>query len=233
MKPTRRWPAAPYFIRHMIAAILIGTVCMSPYVGIARSADNPLTIVALGDSLTAGYMLQPSESFPAQLQMALQAKGHKVQIVNAGVSGDTSAGGLDRLEWSLEPRPDAVILELGANDALRGTDPKITKDNLDKIISKLTASRIPVLLAGMKAPGNWGADFVKAFDAIYPSLAEKHAVPLYPFFLEGVALDGKLVMADGLHPTAQGIAEIVRRILPDVEALVARAAALKSAVAKD
>lgn len=194
----------------------------------AEPSHTPITIVAFGDSLTAGYLLQPAESFTAQLQMALQANGHKVQIVNAGVSGDTSAGGLDRLAWTLQPFPDAIIVELGANDALRGTDPAKTRDNLDKILSQLTANAIPVLLAGMKAPGNWGADYVKAFDAIYPDLARKYSVPLYPFFLEGVALDPKLIMADGLHPTAQGIVEIVKRILPDAEALVARAAARKA-----
>ena len=194
----------------------------------AEPAQTPVTIVAFGDSLTAGYLLQPAESFPAQLQMALQAKGHKVQIINAGVSGDTSAGGLDRLAWTLQPLPDAIIVELGANDALRGSDPKRTRDNLDQILAKLSASGIPVLLAGMKAPGNWGPDYVASFDAIYPDLARKHSVPLYPFFLDGVALDPKLVMTDGLHPTAQGIAEIVKRILPEAEALAARAAARKA-----
>ncbi len=198
----------------------------------ALSADSPaptLTVVAFGDSLTAGYLLQPNESFPAQLQMALEAKGHKVQIVNAGVSGDTTAGGLDRLAWTLQPIPDAVILELGANDALRGTDPAKTRANLDQILTTLSASNIPVLLAGMKAPGNWGDAYVKAFDAIYPELAAKHGAALYPFFLEGVALNPKLVLADGMHPTAEGVAEIVKRILPNVEALIAKAQAHKAA----
>ena len=198
----------------------------------ALSADSPaptLTVVAFGDSVTAGYLLQPNESFPAQLQMALEAKGHKVQIVNAGVSGDTTAGGLDRLAWTLQPIPDAVILELGANDALRGTDPAKTRANLDQILTTLSASNIPVLLAGMKAPGNWGDAYVKAFDAIYPELAAKHGAALYPFFLEGVALNPKLVLADGMHPTAEGVAEIVKRILPNVEALIAKAQAHKAA----
>ncbi|MGB4867151.1 MAG: arylesterase [Hyphomicrobium sp.] len=198
----------------------------------ALSADSPaptLTVVAFGDSLTAGYLLQPNESFPAQLQMALEAKGHKVQIVNAGVSGDTTAGGLDRLAWTLQPIPDAVILELGANDALRGTDSAKTRANLDQILTTLSASNIPVLLAGMKAPGNWGDAYVKAFDAIYPELAAKHGAALYPFFLEGVALNPKLVLADGMHPTAEGVAEIVKRILPNVEALIAKAQAHKAA----
>ena len=161
--------------------------------------------------------------------MALEAKGHKVQIVNAGVSGDTTAGGLDRLAWTLQPIPDAVILELGANDALRGTDSAKTRANLDQILTTLSASNIPVLLAGMKAPGNWGDAYVKAFDAIYPELAAKHGAALYPFFLEGVALNPKLVLADGMHPTAEGVAEIVKRILPNVEALIAKAQAHKAA----
>jgi acyl-CoA thioesterase-1 len=183
---------------------------------------TPLTIVAFGDSLTAGYGVKASESFAAQLQMALQAKGHKVKIVNAGVSGDTTAGGLERLDWSLQPKPDGVILELGANDALRGVDPKETRANLDKILAKLKAENIDVLIAGMKAPSNWGADYQKEFDAIYPELAAKYGATLYPFFLEGVALDRAFIQADGLHPTAKGVAEIVKRIMPDVEKLLTR-----------
>jgi acyl-CoA thioesterase-1 len=154
--------------------------------------------------------------------MALQAKGHKVKIVNAGVSGDTTAGGLERLDWSLQPKPEGVILELGANDALRGVDPKETRANLDKILAKLKAENIDVLIAGMKAPSNWGADYQKEFDAIYPKLAAKYGATLYPFFLEGVALDRAFVQADGLHPTAKGVAEIVKRIMPDVEKLLTR-----------
>ncbi|MBR2535092.1 MAG: arylesterase [Hyphomicrobium sp.] len=195
----------------------------------ADPSPQPLTIVAFGDSLTAGYMLQPNQSFPAQLQMALEAKGHKVSIVNAGVSGDTTAGGLDRLAWTLQPVPDAVILELGANDALRGSDPAKARANIDSMLTTLKQSNIPVLLAGMKAPSNWGAEYVAAFDAIYPDLAAKHGVALYPFFMDGVALNAKLTQPDGLHPTAEGIAEIVKRILPDVEALVQKAQSTKAA----
>ena len=195
----------------------------------ADPSPQPLTIVAFGDSLTAGYMLQPNQSFPAQLQMALEARGHKVSIVNAGVSGDTTAGGLDRLAWTLQPVPDAVILELGANDALRGSDPAKARANLDSMLTTLKQSNIPVLLAGMKAPSNWGAEYVAAFDAIYPDLAAKHGVALYPFFMDGVALNAKLTQPDGLHPTAEGIAEIVKRILPDVEALVQKAQSTKAA----
>lgn len=195
----------------------------------ADPSPQPLTIVAFGDSLTAGYMLQPNQSFPAQLQMALEARGHKVSIVNAGVSGDTTAGGLDRLAWTLQPVPDAVILELGANDALRGSEPAKARANLDSMLTTLKQSNVPVLLAGMKAPSNWGAEYVAAFDAIYPDLAAKHGVALYPFFMDGVALNAKLTQPDGLHPTAEGIAEIVKRILPDVEALVQKAQSTKAA----
>lgn len=198
----------------------------------ANPSPKPLTILAFGDSLTAGYMLQPNQSFPAQLQMALEAKGHKVSVVNAGVSGDTTTGGLDRLAWTLQPVPDAVILELGANDALRGIDPAKARANLDSMLTTLKQSNIPVLLAGMKAPNNWGDEYVAAFDAIYPDLAAKHGVALYPFFMDGVALNAKLTQSDGLHPTAEGIAEIVKRILPDVEALVQKTLAGKAAAKK-
>lgn len=190
--------------------------------------ESPLKVVALGDSLTAGYMLKPNESFPAQLQAALAAKGIAADIVNAGVSGDTTSGGLERLAWSLEPKPDAVILELGANDALRGIDPKIPRANLDKILKDLKDRNIPVLLAGMKAPGNWGAEYRERFDAIYPDLAQKYGAPLYPFFLDGVALNPALVLDDGMHPSAKGVAEIVKRILPDVEALLEKAKAQRA-----
>lgn len=186
----------------------------------ATSDAAPVTIVAFGDSLTAGYGLKSSESFTAQLQMALAGKGHKVEIVNAGVSGDTTADGLARLDWSLQPPPDGVIMELGGNDALRGIDPKVARANLDKMLGDLKAKGIDVLVTGMKSPSNWGPDYVKDFDAIYPDLAAKYGFSLYPFFLDGVALQSALVQADGLHPTGAGVAEIVKRILPDVEALL-------------
>ncbi len=189
-----------------------------------HSSGRPITVIAFGDSLTAGYLLKSSESFAAQLEMALQAKGHKVKIVNAGVSGDTTAAGLERLEWTLSETADAVILELGANDALRGIDPEQTRTNLDKMLSVIQAKGADVLIAGMRAPGNWGGDYAKTFDAIFPELAAKYSAPLYPFFLEGVALKPSLILSDGLHPTAAGVAEIVKRILPDAEALVSRAA---------
>lgn len=195
----------------------------------AQSPQTPITLLAFGDSLSAGYMLPPAASFPAQLQVALAAKGYKVEVVNAGVSGDTSAGGLQRLDWSLEDRVDGVILELGANDALRGIEPGLTQENLDKLVAMIKAKGKDVLLAGMKAPGNWGPEYQATFDAIFPALAAKHNVALYPFFLEGV-INGAddLTMDDGLHPTEKGVAEIVRRILPEVEALVQKIAASKT-----
>ena len=189
----------------------------------AHAAERVLKIVAFGDSLTAGLGLPAGAAFPARLEAALKAKGHAVTIVNAGVSGDTASGGLGRLDWSVPDDADAVILELGANDALRGVDPKTTKAALDAILGKLDARRVPVLLAGMAAPRNMGADYVRAFDAIYPALASTHRVVFYPFFLEGVATDPKLNQGDGLHPTAAGVDVIVARILPSVEALIARA----------
>jgi len=189
----------------------------------AHAAERVLKIVAFGDSLTAGLGLPAGAAFPARLEAALKAKGHAVTIVNAGVSGDTASGGLGRLDWSVPDDADAVILELGANDALRGVDPKTTKAALDAILGKLDARHVPVLLAGMAAPRNMGADYVRAFDAIYPALASTHRVVFYPFFLEGVATDPKLNQGDGLHPTAAGVDVIVARILPSVEALIARA----------
>jgi acyl-CoA thioesterase I len=209
--------------------ILAGIV-FSIMTSAASAQSRPITIVAFGDSLTAGYGVKTSESFPVRLQMALEAKGHKVTIVNAGVSGDTTAGGLERLDWALDPKPDAVILELGANDALRGIDPKEPCTNLDKMLAKLKTKNIAVLLTGMKAPSNWGADYAKSFDAIYPDLASKYGVPLYPFFLEGVALDKAFTQPDGLHPTGAGVTEIVKRILSDVEALVQRIEQSEAAV---
>lgn len=180
-----------------------------------------IRLVALGDSLTAGYQLAGRDAFPAVLEAALKAKGHDVAIENAGVSGDTTTGGLDRLDWSVPDGTDGVILELGANDALRGLDPAIPERALDQILAKLKARNIPVLLAGMYAPRNNGEAYVKAFDSIYPRLARKHGVPLYPFFLEGIAGDARLNLADGIHPNPAGVKVIVERMLPTVEAFIA------------
>jgi acyl-CoA thioesterase-1 len=214
---------APDWIAKVAVCMLSFAAVMTSHMNFAMAAPSrPITILAFGDSLTAGYGVQPSDSFPAQLQMALQAKGHKVTITNAGVSGDTTSGGLQRLDWALDPKPDAVIMELGANDALRGIDPKVPRANLDKMLADLKAKNIPVLLTGMRAPSNWGDDYTKNFDAIFPDLSTKYGVPLYAFFLDGVALDPSFTQPDGLHPTGKGVAEIVKRILPDVEALIAR-----------
>ena len=184
-------------------------------------ADMPRLLV-LGDSLVAGYGLPPGQSFADQLQLDLAATGRQVAVINAGVSGDTTAGGLARLDWSLADNPDAVIIVLGGNDMLRGLPPEGTRDNLNAIISRLRGKDIEVLLAGMMAPRNMGADYVGSFDAIYPALATAHDIEFYPFFLDGVALDPELNLDDGLHPNQRGIAEISRRILPAVERLLAR-----------
>lgn len=191
------------------------------------SADEPVRIVAFGDSLTAGLGLAAQNAFPEKLQAALRAKGMAVSIVNAGVSGDTASAGLERLDWSVPEGTDGVIVELGANDALRGLDPSLTKKALDAILDKLAARHIPVLLAGMKAPRNLGSDYTAGFDAIYPALASTHPVVFYPFFLEGVATDPHLNQGDGLHPNAAGVDVIVARILPQVEELIARAQAAR------
>jgi acyl-CoA thioesterase I len=191
-------------------------------------AARPIKMVVLGDSLSAGLGLVGSAAFPARLQKALKAKGIDVDMVNAGVSGDTSSGGRDRLDWSVPDGTDAVILELGANDALRGIDPKVTRAALTDILTRLQARKIAVLLCGMVAPPNYGADYSARFNAIYPDLAKTFQVPLYPFFLEGVATEAKLNQADGLHPTAEGIDTIVKNILPSVEAFLGTISGQKS-----
>ena len=189
----------------------------------AAPADRPVTIVALGDSLTAGFGLPASAAFPAKLAAALKAKGHAVEVINAGVSGDTATGGLSRLDWSVPEGTDAVILELGANDMLRGLDPNVTRRALDEIVRRLTERRIAVLLAGMRAIPNLGIDYVRGFEAIYSDLAAKYDVPLYPFFLDGIAGDARFNQRDGLHPLATGVDVIVAGILPKVEELLTRA----------
>jgi acyl-CoA thioesterase-1 len=185
----------------------------------------PVQLVALGDSLTAGLGLSRADSFATKLESALKAKGYDVNVVNAGVSGDTTAGGLARLDWSIPKDADAVIVELGANDMLRGLSPDIARRNLTEILTRLKARHIPVLLTGMRAAPNLGADYRRAFDAIYPDLAAQFGVPLYPFFLEGVAGDRDLNQKDGIHPTAEGVDRIVAAILPSVETLVRSAVA--------
>lgn len=193
------------------------------------AAKGPVRIVAFGDSLTAGYMLPPDQAFPRQLEAALKARGHNVDVINAGVSGDTTAAALERFDWAVPDDADGAIVELGANDALRGMDPAAARRNLEAIIARLKQRRIPVLLAGMMAPRNWGADYVRQFDGMYAQIAKESGVALYPFFLDGVALDPKLTLSDGLHPTGAGIAEVVRRILPMAEDLVKQAEARTAA----
>jgi acyl-CoA thioesterase-1 len=188
---------------------------------VSAAAADPVEIVALGDSLTAGYGLDPGDAFPEQLQAALVARGHDVTVANAGVSGDTATDGLARLEWSVPAEADIVIVELGANDALRGIDPAVTRQALDEIVSKLQTRDQTVLLAGMLAPRNLGDSYAAAFDAIYPELAAQYGVALYPFFLDGVATDRSLNQSDGMHPTAEGVTRIVNAIVPTVEGLIA------------
>lgn len=196
------------------------------------TAAQPLRIVVLGDSLVAGFNIRTDQAFPAQLEAALKARGHNVEVINAGVSGDTTAAGLERLQWAVPENTDAVILELGANDALRGLDPKAAKTNLDKIITALKAQGTDVLLAGMAAPRNLGETYVAAFDGMYPELATRHGLLLYPFFLDGIALNPALNLPDGLHPNPRGVAEVTRRILPTVERLLETARAKQASRSK-
>jgi acyl-CoA thioesterase-1 len=215
----------PAWVQRLAAALAALAIIAAP--APARAAERPIRIVALGDSLTAGLGLPTNLAFPAKLARTLQAKGITVGIANAGVSGDTASGGLARLDWSVPEGTDAVILELGANDMLRGVDPKVTKAALDQILSKLASRHIPVLLAGVKAMRNLGSDYAREFDAVYPALASTHSVVFYPFFLAGVATDPKLNQADGLHPNAAGVDVIVARMLPRVETLIARVRAAR------
>jgi len=205
-----------------ILVLLMGLMTAGQAVAQTQVATmtKPIKMVVLGDSLSAGYGLPAGAAFPVRLQKALETKGIKVDMVNAGVSGDTSSGGRERLDWSVPDGTDAVIVELGANDALRGTDPVVTRAALSDIITKLQARKIAVLLCGMVAPPNYGADYAAKFNAIYPDLAKSFGVPLYPFFLDGVAAEAKLNQADGMHPTAEGVDIVVKNILPTVEAFL-------------
>jgi acyl-CoA thioesterase-1 len=215
-------------VRRIVSAVAVVVVLLAGHAGGARAESaRPLRIVALGDSLVAGYGLRAAEAFPAKLQQALAAKGFAVEIVNAGISGNTAADGLARLDWSVPEGTDAVILELGANDALRGIDPAVTREALDTILRRLKERRIPVLLCGMAAPRNMGTAYALAFDGIFPALAAAYNVPFYPFFLDGVATDLALNQRDGLHPSAAGVGVIVKGILPKVEELIARAKLLR------
>ena len=187
---------------------------------LAPAQARTLKLVALGDSLTAGYGLAPGDAFPEVLQRALKAKGWDVEVANAGVSGETAEDGLARFDWSVPPGSDALIVELGANDMLRGLPPEGARAALDEILSRAQAAHVATLLTGMRAAPNFGVDYQRKFDAIYPDLAKAHGVALYPFFLDGVAADPKLNQKDGLHPTRAGVDIIVAAMLPSVEKLL-------------
>lgn len=207
-------PAAPFYAVLLFLLALPGR----PSVAAARTGDK-VVIAILGDSLTAGYGLAVTDAFPARLEAALRRSGIAATVIDSGVSGDTTAGGRARLDWLLQESPDLLLIELGANDALRALDPAQAEANLDAILATARKHGIPVLLTGMHAPRNLGSDYVRRFEAIYPRLAKKYAVELYPFFLEGVAGEAELNQGDGLHPNARGVQEIVRRMLPQVRRL--------------
>ena len=210
----------PLILARLLASLALLLTAAGP--GSVAAEEKLVTILAFGDSLVAGYGLGSSDGFTAKLEAALKAKGIAARVINAGLSGDTSAGGLARLDWALEPKPDFAIIELGANDGLRGLDPAQTNANLDAILSKLKAKGVPALLAGMYAPPNMGPDYGQAFNALYPALAEKHGVAFYPFFLDGVAANASLNQPDGIHPNAKGVDIIVARILPHVLRLIGK-----------
>ncbi|HEY1503844.1 MAG TPA: arylesterase [Stellaceae bacterium] len=206
------------FVNRVALAVLIALLLA------AAPAMAATRILAFGDSLTAGFGVAPDQAFPMQLAARLKADGYDVIVDNGGVSGDTTADGLARFDWTMGDHPDLVLLELGANDMLRGLDPQRAAANLDAMLSKLKAAKVKILLLGMRASSNWGADYQKSFDAIYPALAAKYDVPLDPFFLDGVALDPKLNQADMLHPNPAGVAVIVNRVAPAVERLLGKPA---------
>ena len=220
MKRQRGFPATL-----LLAAftVLSGALAHAPP-SRAAPPERTFKLVALGDSLSAGYGLPDSAAFPSVLQRALRAKGYKVEIANAGVSGDTASGGLDRLDWSVPEGTDGVILELGANDMLRGLDPAVTKRALETIVRRLRARGVPVLLAGMRASRNMGPEYGERFEGIFRDLAQSYDLVLYPFFLDGVAGERGLNLPDGIHPTAQGVERIVERMLPTVERFLGRLA---------
>lgn len=214
-RPTHRHPRSCRGTgRALAAGLLASGLFMS-----GATARVP-EIVAFGDSLTSGFGLPPNEGFPAQLQARLKMVGVSAHVENLSQAGDTTSDGLARLDWTLTGKPDLVILELGANDMLRGIDPKVVRDNLDKMLARIRAKGVRVLLAGMRSSANWGADYQQHFDHIYPVLARAYGVTLYPFFLEGVAMDPKLTQPDGLHPNKQGVAVVVDHIAPVVAKLI-------------
>jgi acyl-CoA thioesterase-1 len=194
-----------------VNSLLLLLVCVTAY-----AQTTPIKLAILGDSLAAGYGVKPEQSIPARLEAALKAEGRNVVVMNQGVSGDTTAGGLERLDWMLGDKPDIVLVELGANDALRGLDPAAAERNLEAIITKLKAAGVTVWLAGMLAPRNFGPDYVRQFDGLYKRLADKYDVALYPFILDGVAQDPALNQPDGIHPNSKGVDVVVARLLPFV-----------------
>jgi acyl-CoA thioesterase-1 len=204
-----RWAAA-------LGGVLLSGALLAP----AGAADRTPEVLAFGDSITAGFGLPPNEAFPARLEARLRAQGIAVHVINAGNSGDTTADGRTRLDWALADKPDVVILELGANDALRGIDPSTVRANLEAMITRMQASGAKLLLTGMQAPSNWGEDYRREFDRIYPELAQAHGVALYPFLLDGVAMDAGLNQPDGLHPNERGVAVLVDHIAPLVARLI-------------
>ena len=213
--------------RGTLLALLAGLCALGATLAAPVAAES-VRIVAFGDSLMAGPGLETRDAFPIKLEAALKAKGYDVEVANAGVSGDTATVGLSRLDWSIPAGTHAVILELGANDALRGISPTVTRMAIDAMIRRLKERKIEVLLAGMRAPRNLGDDYGAAFDRIYPDLAKAHGLILYPYFLEGITVDSRLIQPDGMHPTAAGIDVIVERILPSVETLIARLSARRT-----
>ena len=217
-------PTRPSGERYGALARLVNLAIIAVFLWSARVEAAQVTLAAFGDSLAAGYGLAAEEAFPAVLERALQGQGLDVKVINAGVSGDTTAGGKARLDWVLADKPQAVILELGANDALRGIDPKDSEANLDAILAGLQRRGVRVLLAGMRAPPNLGRDYAQAFEPIYARLAKKYGVALYPFFLDGVAAQGTLNQPDGMHPNAEGVKRIVAAMLPSVRALLRQVA---------
>lgn len=212
-----RWSLA------VLLAVCLSIVSLASAEAQDKQQDKPLKIIALGDSLTAGYGVGPGEALPDRLEAALKARGLAVRIVNAGVSGETAQDGLARLDWSLDGDVDAAIVCFGGNDFLRGLPPATTRAAIDGLVGGIRARGLPVLLVGMRAPANMGADYIAAFDPIFPETAARHGALFYPFLLDGVALDASLNQRDGLHPNPRGVDIIVGRILPMVEALVAAA----------
>lgn len=214
----------------VLGTIIGGLFLMTALASAQTSA--PIRIVAFGDSLTAGFGLSAADAFPARLEKALKAKGRNVEVINAGVSGDTTGAALERFDWAVPDGVDAAIVELGANDGLRGQPPEQARKNLDTILTRLKAKNIALLVAGIPAPRNWGDAYVKAFDPIFADLAATHGALLYPFFLDGVALKPDLSLPDGLHPNAAGVAVIVERIMPKVVELIDRVQAKRTAAGK-